>query len=179
MTLDIQLCGRYSPNIEIKCIKNVQNEALKRLNLAIQETEAAQISKDSLSKLLLPLKSLKDSIVNSLIGEHEQNTHARNDDTVRRESKIDQELKSVNTVIKNAKINLEAAQSAETAEKERLAAEKSKIKAYADSLLEETFKEDNGVEDDPFKAKDSTDQTGQTTVTGDHQHYQNHDHFEL
>jgi formylmethanofuran dehydrogenase subunit E-like metal-binding protein len=169
MTLDIQLCGRYSPNIEIKCIKNVQNEALKRLNLAIQETEAAQISKDSLSKLLLPLKSLKDSIVNSLIGEHEQNTHARNDDTVRRESKIDQELKSVNTVIKNAKINLEAAQSAE----------KAKIKAYADSLLEETFKEDDGVEDDPFKSKDSTDQTGQTTVTGDHQHYQNHDHFEL
>lgn len=155
MTLDIQLCGRYSPNIEIKCIKNVQDKALKRLNLAIHETENAKLSEAYLSILLSPLTSLRDSIIASLIGDHEQNTHARNDDTIKSEEVIQQQLKNVPVVLKNGQINLEAAkqEAAEKAQAEALA------KARADEEEAQRLEEELSMDGFIYNQESTESQT--------------------
>ena len=164
MAVDLEGCGRYSPNLEVKCTEHLYKRALKR----IEESKMTEIQKEQAKRELT-------SAYEDYWKLNSENNHVTNEDKRNKEVILTKVVKNTEESAQSAEVAAAQEAAAKEAEKEIKAAKKAKRMDDLDDLIGDPFKE----EDDLYKTKDSNDQAEQTTITGDHQHYQNHDHFEL
>lgn len=146
ISLDITACSRFSPNISINCIRNVQNQALKKLNDALQDIMKAKILESTRAELSSVLKSSVKAITDELINKNEQDIHARPKYIEDREKLI---IKNEN--VPKAKATIENVQSKlDIAIADKIAAD---IKAKADAELAQKLLAEKKIAEAKAEAK--------------------------
>ncbi|MEY3106550.1 MAG: hypothetical protein RIT35_716, partial [Pseudomonadota bacterium] len=130
----------------INCIRNVQNQALKKLNDALQDIMKAKILESTRAELSSVLKSSVKAITDELINKNEQDIHARPKYIEDREKLI---IKNEN--VPKAKATIENVQSKlDIAIADKIAAD---IKAKADAELAQKLLAEKKIAEAKAEAK--------------------------